>query len=150
MKTLRWATFLLLLASGFSFAQSKKVPVAVTHSGDDSVGEGIAFALKEAVRGSQSFRLVDDEVAPKQPRIVVHMVSIDTDEYPRQRGLSSSIATVIVFDSIETPGFGIYLTMLVQYCGRDKIDPCAKTILPKIDREIEKLRTSWPALWKKL
>ena len=68
----------------------------------------------------------------------------------RQRGLSSSIATVIVFDSIETPGFGIYLTMLVQYCGRDKIDPCAKTILPKIDREIEKLRTSWPALWKKL
>jgi hypothetical protein len=70
------AIVVLLLAGSLAQAQDTRIPVAVSHAGAEGVGGQIAVALKEAIRGSSSFRLVDDEVSPEFARIVVHLTSV--------------------------------------------------------------------------
>ena len=53
MKLLRLSVFLLLFVPVIAAAQSKKIPVAVEDDSlQDSLAQGVAFALKEAIRGS--------------------------------------------------------------------------------------------------
>ena len=147
MKPLATAILVFLLAQGICLAQAKKIPVAVVHSGDDQVGRSVAFALKEAIRGSRSFFLVDNDL--KKPKVFVHLVSIDAN-ISGQKGIASAIAIIIVYDSPQTPIGGFYITSGVDYCGSDRIEICAKGVLPDIDEAIETLRREWPALWKTL
>jgi hypothetical protein len=53
MKLLKLGILIFLLLPGIAGAQSKRIPVAVVHTGNDSAGQGMAFALKDAIRGSQ-------------------------------------------------------------------------------------------------
>jgi len=151
MKQLVLALLIFLLAPSLCLAQAaKKIPVAVTHDGDDQVGQSLAFALKEAIRGSQSFFLVDHDTLPESPRIVVRMVSLDLKLSSEQPGLDSAIAIVIVYDSLQTPGNGVYITSTIQLCGRKQVEFCAKRRLPDIDWAVESLRKTEPSLWKTL
>jgi hypothetical protein len=145
---LRIALFLVfLLAPGLSLAQpSKRTAVVVTHQGEDQVGRSFAFALKEAIRRSQSFVLVDDNLTGS--RIVVRVVS--GEGYASQKGVSSAIGVTTVYDRLETPGRGIYIDSSVRNCGSDRVEACAKNELPNIDEAVEYLRKSWPNLWKNL
>src|SRR5687767_8224897 len=104
MKLLRLSVFLILIVPVIASAQSKKIPVALVHKGKDSVGPGVAFALKEAIRGSQSFFLVDHEPLPKRPKITVNVISAESHTTDG----SSAIAVVIVYENLQTPG-GIFL-----------------------------------------
>ncbi len=149
MKSLTLGVLFFVLAPSFCFAQAAKtIAVAVKHTGSDSVGEGVAFSLKEAIRRSQSFYLVDDDIK-LGPRIVVSIVSVSIESRELTKGDNSAIGYAILYDSLTTPVDGILLTLLVQTCGRDRIETCAN-ILPKIDQEVENLRKNWPALWKTL
>jgi hypothetical protein len=49
----------------------KKIPVAVSHSGQDKAAGELTLALTEATGASQSFQLVDHEWNPSTPRILV-------------------------------------------------------------------------------
>jgi hypothetical protein len=147
MKQLVFALLILLLAPSLCLAQAaKKTPVAVSHEGHDQVGQSFAFALKEAIRGSQSFLLVDHEAVPKTARIVVYLISIEARA--GDSGVSSAIT--IVYDNPQTFGSGIYITSSIHVCGRDRTESCAKRTLPKIDQAVEDLRKDWPSLWKTL
>jgi hypothetical protein len=42
---------------------ANKISVAVKHSGNDSVGERLAFSLKEKIRSSKGYALVSDTSA---------------------------------------------------------------------------------------
>jgi hypothetical protein len=96
-----------LLAPGLCLAQpSKRTAVAVSHTGEDQVGRSFAFTLKEAIRRSQSFILVDDNLTG--PRIVINLVSVES--YASQKGVSSAIGITIVYDSLESPGRETYIT----------------------------------------
>ena len=149
MKKLALATLIFLLAPAVCLAQAaKKIPVAVGHTGPDQVGQSFAFALKEAIRGSQSFFLVDYETLHKNPRIVVHVVSIDDN--PATEAVSSAIGITIVYNSLQTPGNGTYLSSAVFSCGHSRVQSCARNTLPLIDRAVEFLQKIEPSLWKTL
>lgn len=146
MKLMTWVIFLLLLASPFaSRAQSRKTPIAVTHRDEDSIGQAVVFSLKEAIRASQAFVLVDDD--KKKTRIAARIASAEA--YP-QKGVTSALGIVIVYDSLATPGDGILIVGLLHICGESKIDSCAKDILVQIDRALDQFRVNWPNLWKTL
>ena len=148
MKQLALALLIFFLAPSLCLAQAaKKIPVAVNHDGGDQVGQSVAVALKEAIRRSQSFFLVDNDL--KQPRIVVQLVSVDSS-IGETSGLASAIAIVIVYDSLQTPGNGIFVTTVILSCGSNQVESCAKNTLPHIDRAVEYLRTQWPTLWETL
>jgi len=144
MKLMSGVLIIILLVSGICIAQSKKIPVAVNHVGDDSVGQGVAFALKEAIRASQSFRLVDYEPAAKLPQIVVFMVSIGANEN------ISAIGSTIVYNSLTMPGEGIFIREFVQICSEDRLESCARKSLPNIDNAVDFLRRNWPSLSRNL
>ena len=55
------SAFRVLVFPAIAWAQSK-VPVDVDHSGDDNVGRGIVYALKEGVRGSLRLLLTSDSL----------------------------------------------------------------------------------------
>jgi len=135
-----------LLASSLALAQDPRIPVAVSHSGHDKVGQQLAFALKEAIRGSRSFRFVDHQIGPTSPRIVVYLVSIDSDV----SGVNAAISNAIIYDHVSIPGWGIILSLGVQSCSQDRLETCGKEILPNIDSGVEALRKGWPDLWRSL
>src|SRR5262245_5422851 len=130
-KALSVGLCLFLLVPAICMAQAKRIPVAIGHSGNDSVGQGVAFALKEAIRGSQSISFVDYETLPKKPTIVVNLVSVESYS---EKGVSSAIGVTVIYDSPEMPGLGIYLSSSVLHCGKDRVESCGKNILPNIDR----------------
>lgn len=136
---------ILLLVPGISFSQAKKMRVAVAHSGSDSIGQSFAFAVKEAIRGSQAFVLFEHDF--KNPVILVRLVSLDNKQ---ATGHSSSLAVAIVYDSANTPGFGILLDLAVHNCGRERVSECARGVLPDIDQAVQQLRRNNPGLWERL
>jgi hypothetical protein len=136
--------FLLLLPS-VSAAQAQ-YPVELLHSGSDQVGTLYAFELREAIRGSNGMRLVTEGL---DPRIKVSVVTIDAGS-PRDRGISSAIAVTILYDSLEVPLGGAHLTTVVQVCGRDRAEFCARSLLSTIDSEVSRLQQRSQTLWKTL
>src|SRR5262249_38742088 len=122
----------------------KTIPVEILQSGKDSLGQRFAFEIKEAIRGSRSMRLVTDS----SPHLIVHIVTLDPDtDAPGNRTITS---VTIVYDSMNTPARGAYLTSYVAVCGVQRINECARGILPDIDSAAEFLRTKWPGLWNTL
>lgn len=132
----------LFAISAPSFAQTK-IPVKVFHSGEDNVGKSYAFYLKEELRRSASFTLLED-LSPN-PHITVSVVSID-----HAAGNSSSIAIALAYDSFNAPVNGIYITSLVQSCGRDVTQKCAADLLPSIDNAVTYLQKKGFRYWASL
>ncbi len=138
---------LCLLVPTIAVPQSKKIPVAVDHDGQDSIGRAVAFALKEAIRGSLGFVLVETNV--KIPRIIIVAQSVDA-LVDSVKGRVSAIAFSIIYYRTNGPGVGIFLGITVQSCGPDIIEICVKQVLPHIDRAVDFLRRHDPDLWKTL
>jgi hypothetical protein len=147
MKTLTSLFALCLLLPSIAIAQSKKIPIAVSHEGDDSIGQAVAFALKEAIRGSQGFVLV--ETNAKIPKIMIVAESVEALVAPLN-GRVSAIAYSIIYYRTKGPGAGIFLGIKVQSCGPEIIESCAKQILPAVDQATDFLRRHDPDLWKTL
>jgi hypothetical protein len=140
-------TLLLLTIAAVCAAQTvRRVPVDVAHSGKDSVGQRIAFELREGIRGSQSMRLAAANEA--NPRIVVNLVSIDgNDDSP---GNSTNLAFVVAYDSSELAFLGLLITASVQTCGTRRTQECARTLLSDIDAALEQMKRQQPAHYARL
>ena len=101
------------------------------------------FELKEAIRGSMSFRLVED---PKLwPYIKLSFVS-----QGESNNSSSATAMVLSYDSEAMPMNGAFITTTVQTCGMQKVKECARGLLPDIDLAIGRLQKEAPELWRTL
>jgi hypothetical protein len=88
----------LLLQLGIAVAQSaKQIPVAVNYEGKGQIGQQFTFAVKEAIRGSQSFKFVDFEPR-RTAKIVVHFASLPATD--KEYSSSTVIAEVIVYDDV--------------------------------------------------
>lgn len=127
-------------------AQTVKTPVEVVHAGRDTVGSRFAFELKEAIRSSNSMRYVIATEA--DPRIVVHIVTVDTSSTTPGNGTAASVS--IIYDGKLVPVSGIFLDSMVQTCGYQRVAECARGIAGDVDAAIEKLRKNWPGLAQQL
>lgn len=137
-----------VLVSLAAVAQSTtKIPVQVLHSGSDLVGQQLAFELKEAIRASQSMRLVTD--TDSGARVRVSIVSLNPD--PERASQSHTVAaTTFAFDDTWVPLNGILVSATVETCGARRVQECARSTLANIDSVIERIRKSAPNLWKDL
>ena len=136
-------TFLIALSLPTVGIAQSKVPVLLeTTFGDDTVGQQVGFELKEAIRGSQSFRLIAGEGV--WPRITIIMVS--TSSAPSSG--PSSISYSFLYDSLKMPMRGAFVTSTVQICSRQNAQGCARAILANIDDALERLSRNAPDLRK--
>lgn len=135
--------FVLILAlPGLSHAQGK-VPVNIDHSGDDTVGIQFAYTMKERIRASRGMELTTD---PARPQLKASIVTIDIGT----SGLSTAISTTILYDSLDIPLNGAYLTSFIQTCGREKVQSCADSLIALIDKQAEFIRTKHVRYWNAL
>lgn len=133
---------LMIFASGLSFAQSV-VPVFLdtTVEEADNTGLQLVYEIKEAIRRSSGFRLVEDST--KWPYIRYSLVTL--------KGSNQTVVShTFVYDSIDMPLSGAYITSSVQFCGNSVVQGCARTLMGHLDAAVNRLRKDAPKLWQTL
>lgn len=137
----------LLLLSGSALCQTK-IPVYIhaTADANDPDAQSLVFELKDAVRGSNSFKLVPD--AKSWPYIKVVIVAVESSVGGRKVGIAYSYA--FVYDDVQMPLDGAFITSGVQTCPSKEIQDCARGHLAGIDRAASILQQRAPHLHKKL
>jgi hypothetical protein len=142
------AVFWLFLGPRVCFAKAaRKVPVAVSHQGEDQVGRSVARAVAEAVRTSQRFTLVVTN-APR-PKMIINLQSAEALAAPLH-GQVSAIAISIIYYRKNIPGVGVLLRQAVNSCSPEIIESCAKSIFPYLEQATDFLKRHDPALWNTL
>ena len=142
---LRFALTLMTFVSSFAIAQKVPIALSATVAEDDQVGRQLIFEIKEAIRGSNSFRLID-ETDPVFPRLSVSAVAEAADV----NRVSTAVSFSYAYDDRYLPLNGLFIIGSVQVCGRDTVKSCARSALSYIDAAIESLGKADPALKKAL
>lgn len=124
-------------------ADETKISVAVNHSGDDNIGQKLAFALRETVRASNGYQLVSGPSAI----IRVSLVTLDPERSAQSRGAWTVASVVITMrnfnpfkDGEPQTWYPIYLTSSVVTSGTYKVEETAKSILASVDSAVEEYR----------
>lgn len=134
----------LALGAATPAAAQPRVPVylATTVDQEDPVGRSLVYALKESLRSSRGFRLVEDEAA--WPYLSMRVVTLSTSAG------GTAMAVAFVYDSIEMPMGGAYITTSIQTCGRDRVTSCSTSLMGSLDAASDQLRRGNQGLWQTL
>lgn len=148
-----------LLAPAICCAQ-KRIPVEVTHVGEDRMGELVMSELRDAIRASMGVLAFPESPAPtmdaygmritnelSRPRIKLQLT---TGADAGSASGDAAIAVHVIYDSASMPLGGAFIKGMLVTCRRDNAAACAKQILGRANGSIEWLRERWPSLWKTL
>ncbi len=129
---------LLLATPTVASAQEQRALVSVSHAGEDSVGQRLAFALREAIRSSAGYRLVDY----KEALFRVSLVTLDPDRSLSGNKTAAAVTytvrnTLPFKDSNPQTWYPIYLTTSIVIAGADRTEDQARGILASLDANIE-------------
>jgi hypothetical protein len=108
--------------------------VSVTCSTDDSVGSRLCFAVKEKIRASRGFELVDDQT--NGGTCVIHIVSVDTGD----NGNASAVATVYTVITSRPYPIEAYLTTVVHLIGTKRVEDIAEDVVADLEQDTDFLR----------
>jgi hypothetical protein len=136
---------LLALFAVIALGQDAKVPVSISHSGDDNIGKRLAFSLREAVRSSSGYKLVGSDEADFE----VNLITLDPERSPQASGSWTVASASIVMANFHPYKEGnpqtwypIYMTSVVMTVGGQRTEEQAKSILASLDEAIEKYRSA--------
>lgn len=124
------AVVCLLMLSEIAGAQ---MPVQVVHTGTDRIGQQLVFYYKEAIRGSNSFKIALEPTLG----IRVRVVTLDPDD--ANRGYSTTYSVTWTWNNPQQP-FDYYLTSYVGICGADRVRSCADDLLVVTSNQLEDLQ----------
>lgn len=118
-----------------------KIQVSVSHSGEDSVGKQFAYAVREAMRASNGFRLVPDEDSVFQ----VLIVTVDPAQSPGSYWTVASVTyTMTNFLPYEKGNpqtwYPVYLTSQVMTVGAQRVNEQARAVMAALDNALESYR----------
>jgi len=137
----------LLLLAGAAVAQSK-LPVFVNASisSDDPDGSSLTFELKEAIRGSHGYRLIEDSA--KYPYIKISLSTVPLRQAGRTTGTIYSY--VIAYDRADLPLGGYLIRSGVQSCPSPELKVCARDTLANVELAATTVRDREPSLMRTL
>lgn len=134
---------LFLLTLTLTTHAQQKLTVMVTHSGDDSVGQRLAFAVREAIRGSNGYELLTGPLATFR----IQIVTLDPDKNRASSGLQTVAAITYTMRNtnsfIETnphTWYPIYLSSSVMVSGSTRVEEQAKSVLADLEAQIEEFK----------
>jgi hypothetical protein len=134
-----------------TFSQEAKVPVNVEESGNDSVGQRLAFAVREKIRASAGYKLVEHA----DSRVTISIVSLDPEHSEGSPGLSTAASIAFTMTNLNSfqrtnpqTYYPIFLTHLVMVVGSARVNEQAESILAALDKTLEdyKAEARWGAL----
>jgi hypothetical protein len=131
-----------------------KIPIAVfSTSKDDNLGSRLVFELKEAIRSSQRFALIDGKPFGRRPKrfkedslayLALYIVTLAPDENRSIYGVT------FAYDSLDMALGGGLVDHVVGSCGKRVLAECARDLLSDIDRAADKVRDSAPVFYENL
>jgi hypothetical protein len=133
--TLIWASAAIASDDGF--------PVHLTATTDDSVGNRLAYAIKEAVRASGQLELVplrDDAF------VSMDLVTLDLDK----DGARTVYSLVLNTRDLDSEGLFHYQSSMVGSCGSSKVAECAQGVVANVDKVVDNYRAVFQAVLKRL
>lgn len=145
MKMLRFAIVVaaLLPWATTSAQEAKKdgrLSVYVAQSGEDAVGQALAYAVREELRRSAGF----NATTAREALVTINIASLDLGSERIRAGTWSAIAVSYTMYNLGTFSEGnpqtlypIYLSGTVIVVGADATDRMAKSVVAMLDRTIE-------------
>jgi hypothetical protein len=141
---LKSALFLAVLLWPALCSSQTKVPVYVIDTvdrDDDGTARQYVFEVREAIRASHGFRLLEDSAQLPHIKYAVTVV---------RTGTGVAAGYTVVYDSALMPLFGGYITSGIRTCRRENVQNCARGALAHIDNAARELQKSAPKLWETL
>lgn len=130
-------------ASGQLKSQSKPVPVFVSQSGKDAVGQALAYAVREELRRSEGYEVA----VARDALFTIGIVSLDAALRDDDEGHWSAVAVTYTMTNLfpyvasnPQTWYQIYLTTTVLTVGRNRVDAVAKNIVADLDSEVQGYR----------
>lgn len=125
-----------------------KVPIflSITVGENDSVGRQLVFQIKEAIRGSNGFKLIEDQ--KQWPYIHYAIVTMSNNAIAGNT--QTVVSHTITYDNVDIPLNGAFITGYIQYCGAEVVQSCAARTMGALDGAVDDLKRMAPQLWKKL
>jgi hypothetical protein len=134
MKRAAFFAFTLVLLVGSSTAQEMEAPrqVGVAHSGDDAVGQTLAYQLRERIKSSSQMELVDLSKAGSGVRI--NLTTLDPDQGEIDSGnVTVFSSTWIYFFARDGLSVQLYLGSQVGNYGVNRLDNAARNLTATAD-----------------
>jgi hypothetical protein len=104
----------------------KKIQVFVKHQGSDSIGNQLAFAIREALRRSAGYSLADDAADT-----VIELVTAETEP----TGITS-VASVVIIKKGASPFCNFNLAHYVYSIGSLRAKDTADDIVADLDKQV--------------
>lgn len=123
---------LVISAALWAFNTFAQAPVEISSISQDSVGQRLAFVVKERVRSSSSMSLILDG----RPRVHLKLVTLEGNT--SNPGDYTVYSAVWVWDS-QKLGLPLYLTSSAGYCGTSRIQECAETLVATTYKQWENI-----------
>ena len=141
--SIAFCTALFLLFPSINSFAEEKIGVSVSHSGDDVVGQKLAFSLKEVIRGSNGYQLISGPAASMR----VALVTLEPENSNSRKGTWTVASVVITMRNFNQyvktephSWYPIFLTSLVMTSGSNRVEDTAKSILASVDAALEEYR----------
>ena len=135
--------FLTFSAAVFPQTQDTKIRVSVSQSGEDSVGQQFAYAVREAVRASNEFRLVSEDESGMQ----VVIVTIDPERSSSSGNYWTAASVTYTMTNFLPIAKGnpqtwypIYLTSQVMTIGSKRVDEQARSVMAALDQALDRYK----------
>jgi hypothetical protein len=130
--------FLLALAILSGAVLAQPAPVYVDSTTPDTLGTRLAFAIREGIRRSAGFRLVDRDA---EAGIAVRLVTVS----PLMGSPVQLTSYSVVWTSkrLDEPQLPIYLSQQVGVCGTDTLSECAEGIIAKTDEHFHTMSAAF-------
>ena len=131
--------FLILFSAELIHAQQGTSYIEIVSNAPDIVGQRLVYELKEQIRKSSAFTLVD----PIGSRWQIVITSIASDPNFPNAGTTYAVVWNMVVEDFcgPTPSI-LYGDSTVGYCGTQVIASAAQTILARTDNLIASVRNS--------
>lgn len=135
MKVIVISIFIVVATKCPSYAQEHsivKVPIEVDSLSDDSVGERLAFQLRERIRQSTGYSLT----SANEPHMVLVLRTMDRDCLGKNKSTIYSIVWTFKKDSV----IRFYVDSAIGLAGDDVIEKAAEGIIARTDSMMESAR----------
>jgi hypothetical protein len=111
---------------------ANKIFVKVDGQGGDSIGDILIYQVKELIRDSKRFTLIDLEDESKEGVFVVQILTLEGD-----KNGNSTIYSINWLLKIQGVPVRYNLSNTIGYCGRKRVEKAAKRIVAKTDKTID-------------
>jgi hypothetical protein len=112
--------------------KGNKIFIQVDGQGEDSVGSVLIYQVKELIRSSKRFTLIDSDDESKEKVFIIRILTLDGYE-----NSNSTVYSTNWLIKIKDVPICCYLKNVVGVCGSQKVEDVAKEIVATTDETIE-------------